>query len=140
MQGLLTSAQRCQNGHQVTKTRQRTTCREGNFRLDKLKNERRSAAVEKASGIWENEGRAPGRLGAVSQYGRRIETDRTWTVYHVFTGVPADDAQGAMTGLDRTKATSLMASLNIIRPAKGAVVSMPPRPRMFSTWDFRRWL
>ena len=39
--------------------------------------------------IWENEGGAPGRDSMDHQYGRRIETDRSWTVYHVFTGVPA---------------------------------------------------
>ena len=39
--------------------------------------------------IWENEGGAPGRDPMDHQYGRRIEADRSWTVYHVFTGEPA---------------------------------------------------
>ena len=46
------------------------------------------------------------------QYGRRVEADRSWTVYHVFTGVPADAACGAMTGLSRAAATDRMLSLN----------------------------
>lgn len=46
------------------------------------------------------------------QYGRRIETDRSWTVYHVFTGVPADSDAGATTGLNRAEATDRMTSLN----------------------------
>jgi len=46
------------------------------------------------------------------QYGRRIETDRSWTVYHVFTGVPAEPDAGATTGLNRAEATARMASLN----------------------------
>lgn len=46
------------------------------------------------------------------QYGRRIETDRSWTVYHVFTGVPADANAGATTGLNRAEATDRMMSLN----------------------------
>jgi len=45
-------------------------------------------------------------------YGRRVEADRTWTVYHVFTGVPADAGCGAMTGLSRADATDRMVSLN----------------------------
>lgn len=46
------------------------------------------------------------------QYGRRIETDRSWTVYHVFTGVPADGNAGATMGLNRAEATDRMMSLN----------------------------
>ena len=42
-----------------------------------------------AVGVWENEGGAPGRDSLDRQYGRRIEADRSWTVYHVFTGAPA---------------------------------------------------
>ncbi|HWK64232.1 MAG TPA: hypothetical protein VNS34_04790 [Rhizobiaceae bacterium] len=45
-------------------------------------------------------------------YGRRVEMDRSWTVYHVFTGVPADLGSGAMTGLNREDATDKMMSLN----------------------------
>ena len=49
------------------------------------------------------------------QYGRRIEADRSWTVYHVFTGVPAQFETGAMTGLSRADATSAMLALNLRR-------------------------
>jgi hypothetical protein len=47
-----------------------------------------------------------------SHYGRRIENDRSWTVYHVFTGAPARVDGRAMTGLSRTEATESMLSLN----------------------------
>ena len=70
---------------------------------------RRSAA---AIGIWENEGGAPGRDSMDHQYGRRIEADRSWTVYHVFTGVPARADGEAMIGLSRSDATEGMLSLN----------------------------
>lgn len=63
-----------------------------------------------AIGVWENEGGAPDC--ADGQYGRRIEADRTWTVYHVFTGVPARADGQAMIGLSRSKATDGMVSLN----------------------------
>jgi hypothetical protein len=46
------------------------------------------------------------------QYGRRVEADRSWTVYHVFTGVPARFEGSAMTGLTCPAATSGMLSLN----------------------------
>lgn len=46
------------------------------------------------------------------QYGRRVEADRSWTVYHVFTGVPARFGGDAMVGLTRSAATSGMLSLN----------------------------
>mgnify|MGYP006904089240 CR=1 FL=1 len=45
-------------------------------------------------------------------YGRRVELDRSWTVYHVFTGVPAGGGCGAMTGLSRAGAAEKMMSLN----------------------------
>jgi hypothetical protein len=46
------------------------------------------------------------------QFGRRIETDRSWSVYHVFTGVPAHADGQAMIGLSRSDATECMLSLN----------------------------
>ena len=64
-----------------------------------------------AIGVWENEGGA-GRHAPNEQYGRRIETDRSWTVYHVFSGVPARSGGQNMTNLDRVDATEGMLSLN----------------------------
>lgn len=46
------------------------------------------------------------------QYGRRIEPNGTWTVYHVFTGLPADHEGWPMVGLGRSTATALMTALN----------------------------
>jgi len=65
-----------------------------------------------ALGVWENEGGASGRHSMDHQYGRRIETDRSWTVYHVFTGVPAHADGQIMIGLSRSAATDSMVSLN----------------------------
>jgi hypothetical protein len=45
-------------------------------------------------------------------YGRRVEADRSWTVYHVFTGVPASLDGRAMVGLGRAAATDRMLDLN----------------------------
>lgn len=46
------------------------------------------------------------------QYGRRVEADRSWTVYHVFTGIPAHVNGVSMSGLSRSEATKSMLSLN----------------------------
>jgi len=45
-------------------------------------------------------------------YGRRIEPDRSWTVYHVFTGGPAELPNQSMTGLGEADATAKMLFLN----------------------------
>lgn len=46
------------------------------------------------------------------QYGRRIEADHSWTVYHVFTGIPAHVDGAPMVGLTRAHATRSMLDLN----------------------------
>ena len=50
--------------------------------------------------------------GEREQYGRRVEADRSWTVYHVFTGIPVHLCGNAMIGLSRRAATDGMLSLN----------------------------
>jgi hypothetical protein len=65
-----------------------------------------------AIAVWENEGGAQGQNSMDHHFGRRIETDRSWSVYHVFTGIPADMDGHPMTGLSRSDATEGMLSLN----------------------------
>ena len=69
--------------------------------------------IAAAISVWENEGGAPGHDSIHHQYGRRIEADRSWTIYHVFTGVPARFGGDAMIGLSRLDATSGMLRLNL---------------------------
>lgn len=69
--------------------------------------------IAAAISIWENEGGAPGHDFMHHQYGRRIEADRSWTVYHVFTGIPARFGGDALTSLSRLDATSGMLRLNL---------------------------
>lgn len=61
---------------------------------------------------WEDEGGAHGHHSPDLHYGRRIEADRSWTVYHVFTGVPARIDGNTMIGLTQRVATDGMLSLN----------------------------
>ena len=43
-----------------------------------------------AISVWENEGGARAPDAPDGQFfGRRVEMDRSWTIYHVFTGIPA---------------------------------------------------
>ena len=64
--------------------------------------DRRALAIS----VWENEGGARAPDTPDGQFGRRVEMDRSWTIYHVFTGVPARD-------LSRSAATDGMLSLNL---------------------------
>ena len=57
---------------------------------------------DRAIGVWDNEGGASARAPSDEQYGRRIEADRSWTIYHVFTGVPASREGLEMIGLSRS--------------------------------------
>jgi hypothetical protein len=65
-----------------------------------------------AIAVWDNEGGALGQSSMDHHYGRRIESDRSWSVYHVFSGIPADAGGRSMTGLNRSDATEGMLSLN----------------------------
>lgn len=53
---------------------------------------------------WENEGGAPASPNRLGDYGRRIESDGTWTVYEVFTGSEARQRGLAPSGLTKDEA------------------------------------
>ncbi|MGN7958690.1 hypothetical protein U0027_14540 [Agrobacterium tumefaciens] len=61
---------------------------------------------------WENEGGALVADTLETQYGRRIERDQSWTIYHVFTGVPVRIGGRRLTDLSTAEATDGMLSLN----------------------------
>lgn len=65
-----------------------------------------------ATVICENEGGASGRDSMDHLYGRRVERDGSWSIYHVFTGAPAVILGRRMTGMSRSSATCCMLSLN----------------------------
>ena len=70
--------------------------------------DRRALAIS----VWENEGGAQASNTPDDQFGRRVEMNRSWTIYHVFTGVPARVDGLALTNLSRSAATDGMLSLN----------------------------
>src|ERR1700678_2932218 len=71
--------------------------------------DRRALAIS----VWENEGGARAHDTPDGQFGRRVEMDRSWTIYHVFTGVLARVDGSALTDLSRAAATDGMLSLNL---------------------------
>ena len=71
--------------------------------------DRRALAIS----VWENEGGARAPDTPDGQFGRRVEMDRSWTIYHVFTGIPARVDGLALTDLSRSAATDGMLSLNL---------------------------
>lgn len=50
--------------------------------------------------------------GRDGHFGVRVESDRTWTVYHVFSGVPAEFDGRSMIRLGRAAATGSMLAMN----------------------------
>jgi hypothetical protein len=69
--------------------------------------DRRALAIS----VWENEGGARAPDTPDGQFGRRVEMDRSWTIYHVFPGIPARVDGSALTDLSRSAATDGMLSL-----------------------------
>lgn len=65
-----------------------------------------------ALGVWENEGGACALNTSRQQYGRRVEQDETWTLYHVYTGAPVQVGTRTMTGLTYNEATDGMLTHN----------------------------
>jgi hypothetical protein len=76
-----------------------------------------SAGYEEASRQYRE------RLGPVSgeaggyRFGRRVEPNGTWTIYHVFSGVPAEFASWKMVGLHVKTAERALKILNTPRKA-----------------------
>jgi uncharacterized protein YjiS (DUF1127 family) len=66
-------------------------------------------------------------------YGRRIEPDRSWTVYHVFTGATAELANQSMTGLSEADATAKMLFLNAHNGERRKTAKASPPALMIGT-------
>lgn len=73
-------------------------------------------------------------LLARGQFGRRVERDRSWTVYHVFTGAPADLGEGPLTGLSAQCALAAVIDLNLGATCRADVVRYARRQEADGTW------
>lgn len=78
--------------------------------------------------VWENEGGAMARGHRNHHYGRRIEANKSWTVYHVFSGVPADFGSGSLIELSEKEATTMMISLNANNAERRRVIRLKQTP------------
>lgn len=76
--------------------------------------------------------------GDDQQFGLRVEADRTWTVYHVFSGIPVESGGDAMSGLDRHEATSRMLSLNRRAVSRSGTRAWVNPPALDPTADSRK--
>jgi hypothetical protein len=89
---------------------------------------------------WENEGGAHGQESPDLRRGRRVEADRSRTVYHVFRGAPARINGNTMVGLSQGAATDGMLSLNRRNQARrrdrGSPIARNRTPR--TTGECRR--
>jgi len=72
-----------------------------------------SALNSLALGIWENEGGALKWDSMDHHYGRRVESDGSWSIYHVYTGRPAAISGYSMTGLSKLDAGKDLIRLNL---------------------------
>jgi len=90
---------------------------------DETELDRRALALS----VWENEGGSRAPDTPDGQFGRRVETDRSWTIYYVFTGVPARIDGSALTHLSRSAATHGMLSLNLRNVKRRKDCNTPPR-------------
>jgi hypothetical protein len=78
--------------------------------------------------VWENEGGAVASGHPNHHYGRRIEANKSWTVYHVFSGVPADFGRGSMIELSEKEATTMMISLNANNAERRRAIKLKQTP------------
>lgn len=65
-----------------------------------------------ALGVQDDLSAATHRPNSEGYLGRRIEADGSWTMYHVFTGVPARVNNRIMVGLTKRDATVTMIRRN----------------------------
>src|SRR3984885_5460069 len=80
-----------------------------NANSNEAERDRRALAIS----VWENEGGSRAPDTPDGQFGRRVEMDRSWTIYHVFTGIPARVDGSALTDLSRSAGAEGRFSLHL---------------------------
>lgn len=76
----------------------------------------------------EGKGEAPEHDSIYSDYGRRIESNRSWTIYHVFSGIPAVVGGTVLTGLDASGSMERMMALNAANLTSRSMASAGKSP------------
>ena len=90
--------------------------------------DRRALAIS----VWENGGGARAPDTPDGQFGRRVEMDRSWTIYYVSPGIPARVDGAALSDLSRSAATDGMLSLNLrnVKRRKGRTAKLRLAPKL----------
>jgi hypothetical protein len=86
---------------------------------------------------WENEGGAPRQDSMHSEYGKRIENDGSWTIYHVFTGGPATIGGDLMQGMNAKNAQDQMTSTNAGNSIRRAARAKILKTGFWASWRAR---
>jgi hypothetical protein len=68
--------------------------------------------MNRALANWDDEGGAPRQDSMQSEYGKRVEADGSWTIYHVFTGGLATIDGDLMQGMNAHDAQEQMTRTN----------------------------
>ncbi|WP_150497784.1 hypothetical protein [Roseibium aquae] len=91
------------------------------------------SALEK----WGDEGGAPAQDSMHSEYGKRIETDGTWTIYHVFSGGPATIGGDLMQGMTLKDTLDQMQRAKFRNCERRAAHAGVLKARFLPTWLVR---
>lgn len=86
---------------------------------------------------WEDEGGAPRQDSMHSEYGKRIENDGFWTIYHVFTGSPATIGGDLMQGMNAQDALDQMTRTNSDNSRRRTADTGMSKKRILAAWWFR---
>ena len=83
---------------------------------------------------WDDEGGAPSQDSMHSEYGKRVETNGSWTIYHVFTGSPATIGGNLMQNMDANDALDQMRKTNADNSIRRASHSKILKVQYLAAW------
>jgi hypothetical protein len=91
----------------------------------------------RALATWDDEGGRPSLDSMHSEYGKRIELDGSWTIYHVFTGGPATIDGDLMQGMNARNALDQMTKNNSDNSSRRAARPQILKARFLAAWWVR---
>ncbi|WP_298963305.1 hypothetical protein [uncultured Roseibium sp.] len=86
---------------------------------------------------WDGEGGALAQDSMHCEYGKRVEADGSWTIYHVFTGSPATIGGNLMQDMNAKDALDQMTITNAGNSTRRAARAKILKVRFLATWWVR---
>jgi hypothetical protein len=86
---------------------------------------------------WDDEGGAPAQDSMHSEYGKRVEPDGSWTIYHVFSGIPATIGGNLMDDMNAKDALDQMTNTNTGNYTRRAARPKNLKARFLAAWWVR---